>query len=489
VADSTTIKEFLVVLGFKTDETAMQKFQGGIERVTLAVGILGAAVQATAIAVAIGVERFASNLEQLYYAAQRTGSSADQLKAFGLASRNFGSSIEEAMSSAESLAAFMRKNPGGQAWLSGWLKQVGIDAKSLHGEVDWLKALGKLFTSQKNKGQMFMAEQLAGQLGISEHQLIAMTTPGFDKELDEQEKRRKGWEGTAKAAHQFMIQWEDFKMSFQQSMLGFMGPAMGALEKLMKQFGAFMKHHGKQVIKDLTIAFELLLKGFGNLLDWLDAHGNEIQEKIEGAIGQVKKSYEQIKPVLDWLLAKFEELDKATNGWASTLLTVAAALKLIGAGGLVTGLAGLAGGLAKALGGLALGGAEMAVAGATFGTAAAGALLLAAGGIGYVIGQAIYNFLPDSVRNTIGKFVDELINPEDQVEHKKRLAIEKYAPQIVAGPRFSTMPGASPIIHVTTTVNVGGGSSSSAQHIASEAEKAIRAAVSEVIREAGVALQ
>src|SRR5271154_7181721 len=129
MAESTVIKEFLVALGYKHDETAAKKFKDGIVSVTKAVESLGVRVEATALAVAYGVARFASNLEALYFAAQRTNSSASSLKAFDLAARNFGASIEEAQGSVEGLAAFLRNNPGGANVVAGWLGSVGLSAR------------------------------------------------------------------------------------------------------------------------------------------------------------------------------------------------------------------------------------------------------------------------------------------------------------------------------------------------------------------------
>ena len=60
------IREFLVSLGFKTDQKSLKDFSNGIENATKNVVKLVAAIQGAALTVGAGVAAFASNLEQLY---------------------------------------------------------------------------------------------------------------------------------------------------------------------------------------------------------------------------------------------------------------------------------------------------------------------------------------------------------------------------------------------------------------------------------------
>jgi hypothetical protein len=385
VADSTVIKEFLVALGFKTDETAIKKFTGGIAASTKAVVALGAAVEGAVLGVVYFIDRFASNLENLYFAAQRTGSSADQLQAFALASRNFGSSMEEAMGAAENLATYMRKNPGGQSFISGWLRQVGIDSRNLHGEVDWLKGISKLFTYQREHGQMFMAENLASQWGISEHQLLAMSTPGYAAELDKQEKHSRGWKAASEAAHRFENQMADAKMFLEQSILPLVGPLLTGEGGLIGKLTAFISHHGKQIVKDVEYLATGLLDWFSKVLDWLDNNGDAIQKDITGAFGVMKTVYDTIKPAMIWLYDKFIELNTATDGWLAKIVLLIAALKLIGATGIITGIVSMGAALATALGA----GLSTGLAALTAASGAGGALGIAATTLGMSIAAAV----------------------------------------------------------------------------------------------------
>jgi hypothetical protein len=111
MASSSVIREFLVKLGVSVDDAALSKFKDGIENVSKSVFKLAAAVEGAAVAVAIGVTRFAGNLEQLYFASQRTNTSANNIKAFQRTIQDFGGSAEGAMSSIEGFASYLPRWP------------------------------------------------------------------------------------------------------------------------------------------------------------------------------------------------------------------------------------------------------------------------------------------------------------------------------------------------------------------------------------------
>jgi hypothetical protein len=429
VAEQTVIREFLVALGYKTDETAAKKFVGGIETSTKAVIKLGAVVEGVALAVAIGVARFASNLEALYFASMRTGSSADQLQAFSLAMQNFGASADDAMGAVENLASFLRKNPGGENFIAGWLREIGIDSKNLHGPIDQLKALGKLFQYQRAHGQTYLSEQIAGQLGISEKSMLAMSTPGFDAELDKQIRLSKGWESAAKAAHAFEMALRDVKRQLEQVLLPLASDLLAGEGGLISKLSQFFQHHGKQIVRDIRTVVDAVLRGLGSLLDWLDTHGNEIQRRIDETFGEINTVYQVIKPAMVWLYDQFVALDKATDGWSTKLIVLLGTLKLIGATGLVTGIASMGAALAKSLGVAAVaseGTGAWAAAGAAWGSAAA---IVLGVGLGAIINKAF----PDGPLAHVGDSLASFIGDEMDKYNASRWALLHNQPAPTPG--------------------------------------------------------
>lgn len=401
MAESSIIKEFLVALGYKVDESSAKKFVGGVTTATKAVERLGVRVEATALAVAYGVARWASNLEQLYFATQRVGSSGGSLKAYELAAQNFGASADEAMSSVENLAAFLRNNPGGSNVVAGWLGAVGLSARGTNGELlqgtALMAQLGKMFAIQRSQGHTFLANQMAGMLGISERTMLAMSSPGFEEEFARDEKQRARWDAVIKRAHEFESQLRGLKLQFMELMLGFEGPALAAMEGAMRKLAKLMHDHGKQIVDDLASAFTFVIEGLGRLIDWLDRNGKEVLVRLEALFLDFNFNFTiYIEPALSWLHKKFLQLDEVTGGWSTKVLALTAALKVLGATGLVTGVLNLGAGLAKAAGGalgLGVGGAAGAgawgVAGTAFGLAAWGAL-----GLG--LGLLLDHFFPET---------------------------------------------------------------------------------------------
>lgn len=490
MADSTVIKEFLVALGYKVDESAMKKFTHGISTATKAVENLGFRVEATALAVAYGVMRFASNLEQLYFAAQRTNSSADSLKAFDLAARNFGASIEEAQGSVEGLAAFLRNNPGGENVVAGWLGTVGLSAKDANGQLlqgtALMAQLGKMFAIQRGQGQTYLANQIAGQLGISDRTMLAMSSPGFEKELALQEKRAHMWDEIAAAAHRFMVVLEDMKLALAQMFLPFQGQAMAALQTLFGQISVFMKDHGKQIVTDLGEVFTFVIKGLGDLLNWLDRNGKEMIVRMEAIWIDFQFNFElYIKPTLQWLYTQFIRLDEVTDGWSSKLLIISGALKALGATGIVTGIMSLGAGIAKAAGGalgLAVDAGAWGVAGTAFGLTAWAAL-----GVG--LGLMLDYFFPKTTEKAGSWLSDKVVGFQDwwheQTAKNREFSVDsRYADRAdratldaMYSPRFD--------ITLHTVINASGATDPErmGHYVASENERAVKRASAALTRE------
>ena len=204
----SVIKSFLVKLGFQSDESALKRFSGGIEQATKVVVGLAVAVEAAASAVAIGVYKFANNLEALYFAAQRTGASATNLRAFSLAMQNFGVTAGESLGSVEALASFLRNNPGGE----GLLRSLGLqtrDPKSgqLRDTTDMMLEFGRATA----KMPFYLANQYASILGISERTLLALRNGDFEAELRRRETQlaNVGFKKATEDAHKFMEQLRD----------------------------------------------------------------------------------------------------------------------------------------------------------------------------------------------------------------------------------------------------------------------------------------
>ena len=371
MAESSVIREFLVALGFKTDEAALKKFDQGISDATKKVVSLATAIEATAIAVSIGVTRMASNLEALYFASLKTNASATNLKAFDRAAQNLGTQAGEALQSVQGLARFMRENPGGE----GLLQSLGAQTRQVNGQLrdttDIMLGLAQRFATMP----YYLASQYAGMFGISEDTLRAMRGGGFQREVERMRERMRdtGFEKASKDAHRFMMQLRD----------------------LVTQLQAF----GIRVYDALALR---LGGGLSTFTQWLRVNGPVLSERVAEILMTVLELAQIIGKAIGWLVGKFIEWDKATDGWSTRLLALLVVLKMFGGAAIIGGILSLAGAFVKLAGGM--------VTAASSGTgllALLGRLGLvgAAGAAGWWAGGKIYEHLSENLQDKIGKAV------------------------------------------------------------------------------------
>ena len=204
------IKEFLVSLGYKVDATGERKFVDGVKGASAEVAKLGLAAAAAAAAVAAAVVKMASSLEDLYFVSQRTGASASNIKAFGYAASQMGSSVEGARGSIEGLAKFLRENPGGE----GLLGSIGVQTRDVNGALrdttDIMQDIGKRL---KNMPQ-YRAIQYANVFGI-DYKTLMVLEQGVGEFSGRYQKllQRFGLsvEDATKKSHELMVSWRDMK--------------------------------------------------------------------------------------------------------------------------------------------------------------------------------------------------------------------------------------------------------------------------------------
>jgi hypothetical protein len=355
-----TIREFLVSLGFVTDEPALKRFTTGIDKATKAVFSLAAAIEGTAVLVAAGVARFASNLEALYFAAQRTGSSATSLKALDLAARNLGANAGEAEAAIEGLASALRTNPGNIGLLTGLLARLGYTLKvNADGSIDSADALLKL--TRVFKGMpYFQAKQFADQLGISEHTLYQLTRGNL---LQEYQKALKelgpDWDQASRHAHDFMVDLRAFR---------------GELEKF-----------GLQVVDAIQQKLGFSLK---DLRHWFEVNGPWLAQRVADVAKQMIDAAQWIADKVGYLVDKLKEWDTETDGVSTKLIALAVLLKVTGAGSIIGGVLSLAGAFVR----LAAAMAGVNAAGAT----GAMARILGPVGVGVATGWALDKYFPNN---------------------------------------------------------------------------------------------
>ncbi|WP_334468708.1 lytic transglycosylase catalytic [Arsenophonus sp. PmNCSU2021_1] len=170
MTNAETLRDFLISLGFKVDDSGMRKFQSVVTGVSANVIKLGATVEGAALTVVGFTTQIAAGLDKMYWASTRTGASVNGIKALGYAASLTGSSAEAASGSLENLARFLRNSPGAE----GFLNRLGVQTRDANGN---LQDMSAIFTRVGNKlasMPYYRANQYAQLLGIDENTLMAM---------------------------------------------------------------------------------------------------------------------------------------------------------------------------------------------------------------------------------------------------------------------------------------------------------------------------
>lgn len=303
MTNAETLRDFLISLGFKVDDSGMRKFQSVVTGVSANVIKLGASVEGAALAVVGFTTQIAAGLDKMYWASQRTGASVAGIKALGYAVSLTGSSAEAARGSLENLARFLRNSPGAE----GFLNRLGVQTRVANGNLQDMSAIFTRVGSKLASMPYYRANQYAQMLGIDENTLLAMRR-GLNKFSADYQRMLKqtGFNAdvAAKQSNQFMT-----------SMKGLTG-----------LFGIFRDKIGSNLAGGLSREIDNLRK---SLLDNFPKIERVLTSIIKGVIqagemvGRVIwRVSEVIGQVFDW----WHNLDEKSKKLITTFSGLAAAI-------------------------------------------------------------------------------------------------------------------------------------------------------------------
>ncbi|QIP56827.1 lytic transglycosylase domain-containing protein [Hafnia alvei] len=261
------IKDFLVSLGFEVDDAGKNKFDAVLKGVTANVLRLGAKVEGAALAVVGFTTQAASGLDRLYWASQRTGATANGIKALGYAAAQTGVSADLAISSLESLSRFMRNNPGAE----GFLNRLGVQTRDAKGQMLDTAAIFTGVGQRLSQMPYYRANQYAQMLGIDENTLMAM---------------RRGLNGFT-ADYQSMMQKTGFNA-----------------EKAAEQSNKFMTS-----MTELTSLMGILRDKIGsNLAGGLSSSIDDLKKRILDNFPKIEATLTKIIRTIFWLANAFSRM-------------------------------------------------------------------------------------------------------------------------------------------------------------------------------------
>ena len=320
--NAETIKEFLVSLGFQVDSSGENKFNAVLTGVTANAIKMGVAVEAAALSVVAYTAKIASGLDTLYWASQRTGATVQGIKAIGYAVSQVGGSADAARGSLESLARFVRNNPGAE----GFLNRLGVQTRDASGNMRDMSAIFTGVGQKLSSMPYYRANQYASMLGIDENTLMAMRRGigGFTGQYNAMAKAIGfNADQAAASSNRFMTSLRSFgeMASMARDKIGsnLAGGLAGSLDKLRRH-----------ILDNFPRIEQTLTKAIKGIL-WLgDVIGRLFFRIIEGAAD-----------LIDW----WGSLDKSTKQLIGLFGALTLALKILNSTfwmspiGLITALA------------------------------------------------------------------------------------------------------------------------------------------------------
>lgn len=180
-AAQETLQEFLVKLGFKTDQISLKKFEDGLGKTGKSVLKTGLAVAGLVTAVEGATVAFAYSMRKMYFDSQVSGATVSNLRAVGYAAKAVGIDAEAMQDTIKGVGINMRLSPG----LQGLAKSMGINSRDPTDVTE-----GVVNYTLKKKMPAWVGAQYAQMFGIGAEQYLHLRdNPGaLRKGINESKK-------------------------------------------------------------------------------------------------------------------------------------------------------------------------------------------------------------------------------------------------------------------------------------------------------------
>ncbi|WP_228256858.1 phage tail tape measure protein [Acinetobacter sp. WCHAc060033] len=211
MAQEGVIRNFMVALGFQTDNSGLGQMQDAMKGVELKAVALKGALLALATGAVAAVRQTASELDKLYFSSQRIGASANNINAYGNAIAQLGGNAEGAIGSLESLAEKIRNSPGYESQI----KSLGVDTRNANGEMRDRVEVMKDLSGVLSQMPAYQANAYANSLGIDQNTLLAMRDGKFMANMEKYQNIQKELgmnDDLAKSGNEFMTEYRDLTM-------------------------------------------------------------------------------------------------------------------------------------------------------------------------------------------------------------------------------------------------------------------------------------
>lgn len=277
MSETTVLREYLVSLGFRSDPVSQKKFGTTIEGLDKKAFAFGKTVVGVGVAVQAMAVVFANQMERLYYASNRMGTTVGNLRSMEFAAKQAGVGVAEMDDALESMAAALRTNPG----MSGFLRKLGVDPNQ-EGSKRMMAFLDAI-----EKYPHYIQVLYAEMVGMSEKTLFNLQS--HKKEFKEAMELRSKMAAEAgldeKAAAESGVEYKRMLNDVTAQLVVLKDTAMLAFMPMAKEF-AKMSMEGIKFVTDFITHW----KGLDDMMQrtfeyWDKGEGKGLLERLGRSLG------------------------------------------------------------------------------------------------------------------------------------------------------------------------------------------------------------
>ncbi|NTA27395.1 phage tail tip lysozyme [Allorhizobium ampelinum] len=284
-----TIKDFLISIGYGVDDRSERKFKESVRSATLQAELLSKAIVGAAKTVNEAMQSIAKNFDGLYWTAQRTGASVQNIRALSYAVSQLGGSYQGAMGAIEAFGQKLRTNPGYESLV----KSLGVQTRDARGQLrDQITVMEDLGSKLKSM-PYYMATQYANALGIDENTLRALQSGDLQKYIKQFEDTQKAVglnsEKAAEASKQFMTQMRNVQATIEAVASKALTDYMPQITAFLEKFQKWVIDHGPQIIAaftDIANAVGTVASDFASLIEKMTPVAQEFDRITQSLIGK-----------------------------------------------------------------------------------------------------------------------------------------------------------------------------------------------------------
>jgi hypothetical protein len=324
MSDSDVIREFLIGLGVQDNATA--KLKSVTRTAVVEANLISHAMEGAMKSFGNLLLDISKQMDTMFYMSQRTGATVAGIQALGYASERMGSSVDDAKTSLENFARFLRLNPGGTSLLKGY----GVQTTDLQGKLLKTEDLYKNFIKTiQNNGMPYGTQmQIMGMFGVSEAQFRMSS-----KEVEELEKKFKAMrdaaginpEQYARDAKDIMNSWNDIGAAITTVFDRVKQDLAADAKDGLRDFADYMMHNAGPIADEIGKVAKEVEEWVKQTFRWL-TQGDNFKKSIEGiehpfiVLGNALKRVRDFLKEIDELFNKFRlagqylGVDKAISG-------------------------------------------------------------------------------------------------------------------------------------------------------------------------------